>query len=51
MFDAEHHPRIRSRVRDLDPEQARATHKLPLMLRIRGVERPIASALGIRIGK
>lgn len=45
MFDAEHHPRIRGRVRDLDPERARTSRVLPLRLRIRDVERLIEATL------
>ena len=45
MFDAAHHPRIRGRVRDLDPERARTTRVLPLLLRIRDVELPIEAKL------
>lgn len=45
IFDAAHHPRIRGRVRDIAPERARATLRLPLLLRIRDVEHPIEAKL------
>ena len=41
MFDAAHHPKIRGRFRGVDPERVRSSGKLPFMLQIRDVERPV----------
>jgi polyisoprenoid-binding protein YceI len=41
MFDAEHYPEIRGRVRGVNPEQVRSSSKLAFVLRIRDVERPL----------
>jgi len=41
MFDAEHHPQIHGHFRGVDPERVRSSGKLPFVLQIRDVERPV----------
>src|SRR5262245_4552639 len=45
MLDAEHHPQIRARFRDLDPEKVRSSGVLPFVLQIRTVERPVKATV------
>ena len=45
MLDAAHHPQIKARFRDLDPEKVRSSGVLPFVLRIRTVERPIQATV------
>jgi polyisoprenoid-binding protein YceI len=45
MLDAEHHPQIRARFRDVDPEKVHSRGVLPFVLRIRTVERPIQATV------
>jgi len=41
MFDAEQHPQIRGRFRGVDAERVRSSGKLPFVLQIKHVERPV----------
>jgi polyisoprenoid-binding protein YceI len=41
MFDAAAHPQIRGRFRGVDPERVRSSGKLPFVLAIKNVERPV----------
>ena len=41
MFDAKHHPQILGRFRGVDPERVRSSGKLPFVLQIKDVERPV----------
>jgi polyisoprenoid-binding protein YceI len=45
MFDAEHFPTIRAALRNVDPDTARETRKLPFMLIIRDVEHETIAAV------
>jgi polyisoprenoid-binding protein YceI len=45
MLDAERHPQIRARFRDLDPDQVRSSGMLPFLLQIRSVERPVKATV------
>jgi polyisoprenoid-binding protein YceI len=45
MLDAERHPQIRARFRDVQPEAVRSSGVLPFVLRIRTVERPVKAVV------
>jgi polyisoprenoid-binding protein YceI len=45
LLDAEHHPEILGRVRGIDPERVRSSGRLPFVLRIRDVERPLEASV------
>lgn len=45
MFEAEQHPRIVGRVRNVRPEQLRSSGALPIRLRIRDVELPLTARI------
>jgi polyisoprenoid-binding protein YceI len=45
MFDDARHPQILGRFRELDAEGVRATGRLPFLLRIRTVERPVRASV------
>ena len=45
MFDAAQHPLIYGRVRGVDPERVRSSGKLPLVLQIKDVERPVEASV------
>lgn len=45
MFDDARHPQILGSFRDLDAEKVRVTGRLPFLLRIRTVERPVQASV------
>jgi polyisoprenoid-binding protein YceI len=45
MLDAAHHPQIRARFREVEPEKVRSSGVLPFLLQIRTVERPVKATV------
>jgi polyisoprenoid-binding protein YceI len=45
MLDAAHHPQIRGRFRDVEPEKVRSSGVLPFVLQIRTVEHPVKATV------